>query len=387
MAINVMVVAGARPNFMKIAPLMRALAQHPDLFEVCLVHTGQHYDVDMSEVFFRDLEIPTPDINLNVGSDTQAAQTARIMVEFERVILSEQPQLVIVVGDVNSTLACSLVASKLGIKVAHIEAGLRSFDRRMPEEINRVVTDALSDFLFVSEPSGLQHLQHAADCPGEIFLVGNLMIDTLLSHLPRIHQSEILKALGLTRDRYAVVTLHRPSNVDTREALEEIRSLLADVAYHCPLIYPVHPRARAQMRSYGLLEAFEQMRGLTMIEPLGYIDFIKLVANARFVMTDSGGLQEETTVLKIPCLTMRENTERPITITQGTNALIGWDRAKLLEAVETILAGQWKAGGIPSYWDGQAAFRVVQILRERLLASSLPRYEVGHGTLREVELS
>ncbi len=371
---KILLIAGARPNFMKIAPLMRELRRHPDRFDAVLVHTGQHYDFSMSEVFFKNLNIPKPGIYLNVGSGSHAVQTARVMETFEKVALKEKPGLVIVVGDVNSTMACSITAAKLKIKVAHVEAGLRSFDRTMPEEINRIVTDSLSDLLFVTEDSGLKNLKKEGVPFKKIHFVGNIMIDTLLTNMPRIDKSGILKKLNSTRataggpfltpGQYCVLTLHRPANVDTPAALSKIFDIIRDVSRTTPIIYPVHPRTLGMLKRHGFYKDFNGLNNLLMIEPVGYIDFIHLVKNARFVLTDSGGIQEETTVLNIPCITMRENTERPVTIKEGTNYLAGLDKQKILKIVSAIRAGKAKQGRRPKYWDGKTAERIVTILEK-----------------------
>ncbi len=356
-------VAGARPNFMKIASLMKEL-EKVRKFRTVLVHTGQHYDFRMSEIFFQELEIPKPDIHLNVGPGLQAVQTAGIMTRFERVAQKEKPALVIVVGDVNSTMACALVAAKLGIRIAHVEAGLRSFDRTMPEEINRIVTDQLSDALFVSEASGLKNLKKEGVPSKKVFFVGNIMIDTLLLHWKRIERSCIVESLGLAGEDYCALTLHRPNNVDSARALLEIYGILRATPSRLKIIYPIHPRARKMIQAYGLLEKFKKIKNLAMIEPLGYLDFIKLVKESKLVLTDSGGIQEESTFLKIPCLTMRENTERPVTLTQGTNVLVGRDKKRILTAVDAIGKDRWKKGTVPRLWDGKTASRIVEVLKK-----------------------
>ncbi len=360
---KILVVAGARPNFIKIAPLLQELKIYNSEFEPILVHTGQHYDFQMSQIFFQELDIPSPDINLEVGSGSQALQTAKIMEAFEPVVMAHRPWLVIVVGDVNSTLACALVAAKLNVLIAHVEAGLRSFDRSMPEEINRVVTDCLSDYLFVSEESGVRNLEHEGLGDDKIFFVGNIMIDTLMTNMPAIDRSGILTNLGLRKQAYSLVTLHRPGNVDSKQAMEQIANILETIASRIPVIYPIHPRTRNLLKDHNLEERFESVEGLKMIEPLGYLEFLKLVKESLFVLTDSGGIQEETTVLKIPCLTMRENTERPVTIAQGTNCLMGLDQTKILRRCNEILSREPKMSTIPKYWDGKTAQRIVQILR------------------------
>ncbi len=366
---KIILVAGARPNFIKIAPLIREFKKYKNKFSIRLVHTGQHYDFEMSEVFFQNLNIPRPDIYLKVGSHSHAVQTARIMSAFEKVALDEKPDLVMVVGDVNSTLACSLVASKLNVRIAHVEAGLRSFDRTMPEEINRIVTDSLSDYLFVSEESGIKNLTREGVHPGRIFFVGNVMIDTLLWNMKKIDNSTALKSLSLKCNgstlkpkSYSVLTLHRPSNVDSPKALSEIFDILTSVSEYVKIIYPVHPRTKKMIRSLDFGERFAGITNLTMIDPLGYIDFIKLVKNSMFVLTDSGGIQEESTVLGIPCLTMRENTERPVTLSKGTNYLVGRNKNKIMKCVRMFLNGTTQKNSVPQLWDGKAAQRIVKII-------------------------
>ncbi len=357
---KILVIAGARPNFMKVAPLMREFKRGRARFSVKLVHTGQHYDFKMSDVFFRDLGIPKPDIYLGVGSGSHAVQTAKLMTAFEKVLIQEKPDWIVVVGDVNSTLACSLVASKMGVKVAHVEAGLRSLDRTMPEEINRIVTDSLSDALFVSEPSGLVNLKKEGVSASKIFFVGNVMIDTLLYQMPRINKSPILKKLILKPKEYAVLTLHRPSNVDARHTLLEIHKILKETSSKIKVVYAIHPRTRKMISAHGLDKQFNGLKNVLLVEPLGYIDFIKLVKHSRFALTDSGGIQEETTVLKVPCLTMRENTERPVTITEGTNMLVGRSHSTIVKYTHQILAGKFKHGKTPRLWDGKTAKRIVE---------------------------
>jgi UDP-N-acetylglucosamine 2-epimerase (non-hydrolysing) len=364
--IKVLLVAGARPNFMKIAPLLREFRKQKKHFQVKLIHTGQHYDFQMSEVFFDHLKIPKPDIFLNVGSSSHAAQTATIMVEFEKVLLSEKPNLVVVVGDVNSTIACSLVAAKLDIKVAHVEAGLRSFDRRMPEEINRLVTDAISDYMFVSERSGLVNLKKEGVPSKKVFFVGNVMIDTLLAHMPDINKSGIQKKLGIVDGKYCAMTLHRPSNVDSKKSLLEVYAILNSIPSEIKIIYPIHPRTKKMVEKHGLLSKFGQLKNIMMIDPLGYVDFIRLIKGARFVLTDSGGIQEETTVLIVPCITMRENTERPMTVKVGTNVLVGRNKGMIVTMIRKVMAGKWKKGVIPELWDGKTANRIVKIIRESI---------------------
>jgi UDP-N-acetylglucosamine 2-epimerase (non-hydrolysing) len=346
-------VVGARPNFMKIAPIMRVMKAYRKIKSL-LVHTGQHYDANMSDTFFKDLELPKPDIHLEVGSGTHAAQTARVMERFEKVLFDEKPDLVLVVGDVNSTLACSLAASKLRIKVAHVEAGLRSFDRRMPEEINRVLTDQMSDFLFTTCDDANRNLAREGVTQNKVFLVGDVMIDTLLYYMKKGSLSRADEA------DYAVVTLHRPSNVDDKETFKRISCALNKIAKSIPIIFPVHPRTRRQIKRFGLEKYYNG--NIKLLGPLGYSDFIKLYPKAKLVLTDSGGIQEETTVLDIPCLTIRENTERPITITHGTNILVGTDERKIVEEATKILRGTRKRRKTIKYWDGKAAERIVKIL-------------------------
>jgi UDP-N-acetylglucosamine 2-epimerase (non-hydrolysing) len=370
---KIILVAGARPNFMKIAPLMAAFGERPEL-EPTLVHTGQHYDRAMSDLFFQELGIPEPDVNLGVGSASHAVQTAEIMRAFEPVVLERRPDAVLVVGDVNSTIACGLVAVKLGVKLIHVEAGLRSFDRTMPEEINRVLTDAISDLLFCSEPSGVENLRREGVPEAKIHLVGNVMIDTLLRNREKAEASAVLADLGLAAGGYAVVTLHRPANVDDPAQLGRIMTVLAEIGREMPLVFPVHPRTRAMLQknekngdSYLFLRDTARKEKIGschcfFIEPLGYLDFLKLMAHARVVLTDSGGIQEETTILGTPCLTLRENTERPITVTMGTNRLVGADPARILAAFRDVLAGGGRAAQRPPLWDGEAARRIAEDL-------------------------
>ena len=358
-------VVGARPNFMKIAPIMREMRGR-DCFQPVLLHTGQHYDDAMSRVFFEELNIPRPDIYLGVGSGSHAEQTARIMVEFERVVAEQKPDLVLVVGDVNSTLACSVVAAKAQVPVAHVEAGLRSFDRSMPEEINRLVTDALSSLLFTTERSANENLMREGHSPDRIHFVGNVMIDTLLASAERAERSDILERLSLEDRGYAVLTLHRPSNVDNPEVLSGILDGLEEVQRRIPVVFPAHPRTAARFEEFALTDRVRGMEGLRVVEPLGYMDFLKLAAHARLVLTDSGGLQEETTVLGVPCLTLRENTERPVTITEGTNVLVGTRPDAIVREAVKVLEGGGSCLGravrTPELWDGHAAERIAAVL-------------------------
>lgn len=372
-------IVGARPNFMKIAPIIREMEKVPGM-DWLLVHTGQHYDVEMSEAFFRELTIPKPDINLEVGSGTHARQTGQIMMAFENVCLQEKPDLILVVGDVNSTVACSLVASKLHIPVAHVEAGLRSFDRKMPEEINRLVTDVLSAYLFTTCEEANENLLREGVAREKIFLVGDVMIDTLFTHLGRIREMDTWCHMGLKKGEYAVLTLHRPSNVDDRHVLGEIIGALERISEHCPIVFPIHPRTRQAVHRFGYEGLFRFIHvnrsmagdphksdtidgpGIWCCDPLGYLAFQNLVIHSRFVMTDSGGIQEETTVLDIPCLTLRDTTERSVTITRGTNMLLGHDGGQIVEAAMRILRGEGKRGQCPPLWDGRASERIVHIL-------------------------
>ena len=361
--ITIIGVVGARPNFMKIAPLAAAFRTRPSVRHV-LVHTGQHYDERMSRLFFEDLGIPRPDANLEVGSGSHAAQTAEIIRRFEPVVQRYRPDAVVVVGDVNSTIACALVAAKLGVRVAHVEAGLRSFDRRMPEEINRVLTDAISDFLFVSEPSGVENLRREGVPAERVFFVGNVMIDTLLGNLEKARASRVLEDLHVEPRGYATLTLHRPSNVDDPETLGRLLGALGAIARELPIVFPVHPRTRKNLERFGLANLERQ--GFRLTEPLGYLDFLKLNANARVVLTDSGGIQEETTILKVPCLTLRENTERPVTVQVGCNQLVGSDPDRILAAFRRVMLQRDFTCAAPEGWDGHAAERIADILVEHL---------------------
>ncbi len=358
-------VAGARPNFIKIAPLIGAARSAPGL-EPLLVHTGQHYDEKMSELFFRQLEIPEPDINLEVGSASHAVQTAEIMKAFEPVVLEHRPDAVVVVGDVNSTIACGLVAVKLGVRLVHVEAGLRSFDRTMPEEINRLLTDAISDILFCTEQSGVDNLRREGVLREKVFLVGNVMIDTLLRSRERADRSTILEDQGLEAGGYAALTLHRPSNVDDPVVLARILDALEEIQRELPIVFPLHPRTRGSLERSALGRRAAALPNLRLMEPLGYLDFLRLMSSAAVVLTDSGGVQEETTILKVPCLTLRQNTERPITTEIGSNQLVGTDPESILAAYREIRAGRGPRCGTPPLWDGRAAERTVEILLREL---------------------
>lgn len=363
--LKVINVVGARPNFMKVAPIVEAMKRREREFSPLIVHTGQHYDPTMSEAFFRDLDLPKPDSYLDVGSASHAAQTAAVMERFEPVVLREKPDWVLVVGDVNSTLACALVCAKLGVKVGHVEAGLRSRDRSMPEEINRVLTDQIADLLFTPSEDADKNLL-AEGIPAErIRLVGNIMIDSLFQHLARAKESTIRQELGLGDQDYAVLTLHRPTNVDERETFSRILDALEEIGQSLPIVFPVHPRTRKTIGELRLSERVNGSSSLRLIEPLGYLDFLGLYSRARLVMTDSGGLQEETTVLGIPCLTLRENTERPITVEMGTNTVVGTDREKITTAAFAALNGSITSDRrVPPLWDGHTSDRIVDTLSD-----------------------
>jgi UDP-N-acetylglucosamine 2-epimerase (non-hydrolysing) len=358
---KIICIAGARPNFMKIAPIMEAFSVCPEI-EPILVHTGQHYDEKMSGLFFHELGIPKPDVNLEVGSGSHAVQTAEIMKAFEPVCLREKPDCVLVVGDVNSTIAGGLVAVKLGIKLIHVEAGLRSGDRSMPEEINRILTDSISDLLFCTEKSGVENLRKEGIDVSKIHLVGNVMIDTLLKNREKAEKSTILEDWNLTPGHFATMTLHRPGNVDDLKVFVGILDAIEIIQRDMPVIFPIHPRTKKNIEMFGLQERVEKMINLRLVEPIGYLDFLKLNTNAFVVLTDSGGLQEETTILKVPCITLRENTERPVTCEIGSNQLTGVKTSAILTAYEKIKSGKLHEPQIPELWDGKAAERIVKIL-------------------------
>lgn len=393
--LNLCLVAGARPNFMKIAPLVRAIKRHnarrkenQAKIDFLLVHTGQHYDYEMSSIFFKELEIPKPDVFLNVGSGNHGEQTGKVMIAFEKVLLEKKSDVVVVVGDVNSTIACSVTAKKLNIKVAHVEAGLRSFDITMPEEINRIVTDSISDYLFVSEKSGIRNLKKEGKDKKKIFFVGNIMIDTLFYGLKKLKDAkrkaqpfDTLRVTSKTQsaipsaksamlhalcpmpvaDRYAVVTLHRPSNVDDKDKLKDILSALKEISRDMTIYFPMHPRTEKNINKFGLKNLLKSSN-IKVISPMSYLDFLGLWKDAVLVFTDSGGIQEETTVLGIPCFTIRENTERPITVKRGTNILVGTTREGILRAYKQFKKGVRKNGKVPSLWDGKTAERIVKVL-------------------------
>jgi UDP-N-acetylglucosamine 2-epimerase (non-hydrolysing) len=362
--LKILNIVGARPNFMKISPIVREMRRREREFLPLIVHTGQHYDAAMSDSFFTDLDIPKPDFHLEVGSGSHAVQTARIMTEFEPVVIEQKPDWVLVVGDVNSTIACALVCAKLGIRVAHVEAGLRSRDRTMPEEINRILTDAISDLLLTTSQDADENLK-AEGVPAEkIRFVGNVMIDSLFYNLKKATSSSIREDLRLEEKNYAALTLHRPSNVDERETLSGLLDALAQIGEKLPVIFPVHPRTKAKIEEFGFAGRIENSN-IKLIEPLGYIDFLQLYSGARLVLTDSGGIQEETTALGIPCLTLRENTERPITIEMGTNILVGTNAEKITQtAFEVLENASNKDTKIPPLWDGRAAERICDVLTE-----------------------
>jgi len=355
-------VVGARPNFMKVAPVLAALAEHSGV-EQLLVHTGQHYDANMSAIFFQQLGIPEPDINLEVGSGSHAVQTAQIMTKFEGVVLAQKPDMVLVYGDINSTVAATLVCAKLQIPVSHVEAGLRSGDRTMPEEINRLVTDQIADLLFTPSADGDENLLREGIAPQRIHFVGNVMIDTLVRLLPQAEALDIRRRLELTPQQYGLITLHRPSNVDEPARLYQIVETLLTISRELPLVFPIHPRTRQRLADYPFGSQAGQIK---FTEPLGYLEFLALQRHARLIITDSGGIQEESTYLGIPCLTVRENTERPVTVTLGTNQLVGQNMQKLRQATAMVLGGKAKQGTVPPLWDGQAGQRVAQILTNGL---------------------
>ena len=351
---------------MKIAPLHKALQSYSASLRHLVVHTGQHYDAAMSKVFFDDLGLPQPDFYLGVGSGSHARQTANVMLGFETILEQQKPHLVVVVGDVNSTIACSLVSAKMNIPVAHVEAGLRSFDRTMPEEINRLLTDAIADYLFVSEPSGVENLKRESVDDSKIFFVGNIMIDSLVSHREQAQRSTILRDLGLSPGTFTLVTLHRPSNVDTKEGLESILNIFEKLSTRTTIVFPLHPRTKKMLSRYHLEQRIQSVKSLKLLEPLGYLDFLHLMERAQLVLTDSGGIQEETTYFGIPCLTMRENTERPVTVDVGTNVLCGVDPELIVQKSFDVFNGTAKKGSIPQLWDGHTAERIASILSQKL---------------------
>jgi UDP-N-acetylglucosamine 2-epimerase (non-hydrolysing) len=361
---KVISVVGARPNFMKVAPIHRAFQKYNSKVNHLVCHTGQHYDEKMSKIFFDDLGLPKPHFYLGIGSGSHAEQTAKVMIEFEKVLLEEKPELIIVVGDVNSTIACSLVASKLNIKVAHVEAGLRSYDRGMPEEINRVLTDSISDYLFVSEESGLKNLKKEGVDESKIFFVGNVMIDSLIHHIPKSDSSTVMKDYGLNPGEFILVTLHRPSNVDSEEFSKNLFHLFNTLSEKRKIIFPIHPRTKKNFLNFGFKADSENV---LLTDPIGYIDFLSLTKNAELIITDSGGIQEESTYLGVQCITVRNNTERPVTVDVGTNHLVGTDLKEVEDVALGILNGNKKKGNIPELWDGKTAERVAEILVKKLV--------------------
>lgn len=353
-------VVGARPNFMKIAPIHKAFAKYSDSITHLICHTGQHYDEKMSKVFFEDLELPKPHFYLGIGGGTHAVQTGKIMIEFEKILFQEKPDLVLVVGDVNSTIACTLTAAKLHIKTAHVESGLRSFDRDMPEEINRLLTDSIADFLFVTEKSGLENLKNEGISNSKVFFTGNVMIDSLVNYLPKAEKSDILKTLGIENDKYVLVTMHRPSNVDDKNQLTKLFELFNEVAKLKKVVFPIHPRTMKNLETFEIKSKLDD--NIILTDPIGYIDFMKCTKNAELILTDSGGIQEESTFLGVQCITLRTSTERPVTVELGTNQLFGDDLEKAKEATFNVLSGKVKQGTIPPLWDGNAANRICEIL-------------------------
>ena len=349
---------------MKIAPLYEELQRRK--IPQILLHTGQHYDDNMSQVFFDDLGMPKPDVYLGVGSDSHARQTAKVMVEFEDICIKHKPSITVVVGDVNSTVACALVCAKLWIPCAHVEAGLRSFDRKMPEEINRIITDSISDILLTPSPDGDENLRNEGVSDERIRRVGNIMIDSLLKNIERSKDSTIHQSLGLPNGNYAVLTLHRPSNVDDMASLERIILALESIGEKIPIVFPMHPRTKNRIEEFGLKERVESIPNIIVSGPAGYLDFVALISKSNLVLTDSGGLQEETTALGIPCLTIRENTERPITVSEGTNQVVGSDTNSIIRNADEILSGRGKTGRIPDLWDGKTAIRIADIIVEHI---------------------
>jgi UDP-N-acetylglucosamine 2-epimerase (non-hydrolysing) len=359
---KIMLVAGARPNFMKVAPPLQELGKHPEAFWPQLIHTGQHYDPEMSDVFFRELDLPRPDRFLGVGSGSHAEQAARVMVAFERACVEERPDLVVVVGDVNSTMACAITAKKLCIPVAHIESGLRSRDWTMPEEVNRVVTDAISDLLFTPSREADANLLREGIPPERIYFVGNVMIDCLLAQLPKTKHRDTLQRVGVEASNYALLTLHRPSNVDVPEVLSGIVEVMIELSQELPIVWPMHPRASERLARSGIAHYIDRNPSFKLTDPLGYLDMLTLARWARMILTDSGGLQEEATVLGVPCVTLRRNTERPVTVEAGANRLAGNRPAGIRAAIRSVLDGKRPTIRIPELWDGKAAARIVDVL-------------------------
>ncbi len=367
--IRTLLVAGTRPNFVKIAPLQQTFSGH-EVLEPTLVHTGQHYDASMSDVFFTQLELPQPDIFLSSGSGTHATQTARVMIELEPVIIDLRPDVVVVVGDVNSTFAAALTAKKLHVPVAHVEAGLRSFDRRMPEEINRLATDAISDFLFITEESAARHLKNEGKPDDTVFFCGNVMIDSLRRFEDKARHVRQYKEYGIEAGSYVLLTAHRPEMVDDPEKLEQFVRGVAEISLKNPVVFPIHPRTFRRIQENGLQKLFEgndnRSSNVHLVEPLGYLEFLSLIMEAGLVLTDSGGVQEETTALGVPCATIRDNTERPCTVEVGTNELVPLEIAAITDAADRALSGNWKTGALPDFWDGNAAVRIADTLADIL---------------------
>ncbi len=381
---KILSVVGARPNFMKMAPIHKELLKHKSKITHKIVHTGQHYDKKMSDVFFKELELPKPHIYLGVGSESHSVQTAKIMIELEKIVLKENPDLVIVYGDVNSTVAAGLVCSKILIKnpdakstgkqkkpipLAHVESGLRSFDRTMPEEINRILTDNIAEFLFVTEKSGLENLLNEGFDKKKIFLVGNTMLDSLKFYLKKSNKSDILKELCISQKNYVLVTLHRPSNVDNKNNFKKIFEIFRDINRINPeldIVFPIHPRTMKMLKKFRLSAQLESLNNLIITESFGYLDFLKLMIESKIVLTDSGGIQEETTFLKIPCITLRDNTERPVTVSEGTNEVCGLNRKKIRNRINKIESGKFKKGKVPKLWDGKTANRIVKLLLRKI---------------------
>jgi UDP-N-acetylglucosamine 2-epimerase (non-hydrolysing) len=367
--IKILNVVGARPNFMKVAPLHRAFENHPEI-DARIVHTGQHFDAKMSDIFFEQLEMPKPHYFLGIGGGSHTEVTAKTMLAFEKVILKEQPDLVLVVGDVNATLACALVAIKLHIPVAHVEAGLRCGNRSMPEELNRILTDSVSDFLFITEKSGVANLKREGVPDEKVFFVGNVMIDSLVNCLEKAQNGTVLEELGLSKNEFVVMTMHRPANVDTEVGLKAILSIIEDTTKYKKVVLPIHPRTANNLKKLGLLEPLHATKNLILTEPQGYLQFLQLMQNAAVIITDSGGIQEETTFLKVPCLTFRDSTERPITVEVGTNQLLAdLNPQTVHEKLIEILEGKTKDGQIPPLWDGKTAERIAEILVKKLVKS------------------
>lgn len=360
-------IVGARPNFMKIAPVHRAFKKYADTASHSIVHTGQHYDRIMSDAFFADLEMPEPKYLLGVGSGTHAEQTAKVMIELEKIIFADRPDMILVAGDVNSTMAAAITAVKCGVRTAHIEGGLRSFDREMPEEINRIVTDSICDYCFVTEQSAIDNLKNENYPPENIFFVGNTMIDSQKFALEKAEKSQILTKLGVEKGSYALVTLHRPSAVDVKKNLEEALRALAKISESLTVVFPAHPRTQKNIKKFGLADSVEIAPNLKIIEPVGYVDFLALTANCKFVLTDSGGIQEETAALGIPCITARTSTERPVTIECGTNRLVAPQPDSMIEAATDIIKNGISGSFVPKFWDGKAAERIAKIIIDKCI--------------------